>query len=118
MTLKAKLVMCISMLSVGVVTFVGQTKLAAPKVSGTPPKMVAAGEFAGEIRAFGGQACPANWLVADGTELPEAGHASLSVGGRGQNERMRPRFSNGKEPGAWFDLKYAVLYARPIAASR
>ena len=41
-----------------------------------------------------------------------------SVGGRGQNERMRPRFSNGKEAGAWFDLKYAVLYARPIAASR
>jgi len=41
-----------------------------------------------------------------------------SVGGRGQNERMRPRFSNGKQPGAWFDLKYAVLYARPIAASR
>lgn len=41
-----------------------------------------------------------------------------SVGGRGQNERMRPRFSNGKQPGAWFDIKYAVLYARPIAASR
>lgn len=41
-----------------------------------------------------------------------------SVGGRGQNERMRPRFSNGKAAGAWFDLKYAVLYARPIANSK
>jgi hypothetical protein len=41
-----------------------------------------------------------------------------SVGGRGQNERMRPRFSNGRQPGAWFDIKYAVLYARPIAAAR
>jgi hypothetical protein len=41
-----------------------------------------------------------------------------SVGGRGQNERMHPRFSNGKQPGAWFDIKYAVLYARPIAAAR
>ncbi|HEY6253220.1 MAG TPA: hypothetical protein VI685_24965 [Candidatus Angelobacter sp.] len=41
-----------------------------------------------------------------------------SVGGRGQNERMRPRFSNGKQPGAWFDLKYAVLYARPVANSK
>lgn len=41
-----------------------------------------------------------------------------SVGGRGQNERMRPRFSNGKQPGAWFDIKYAVLYARPISLAR
>ncbi|HEY6969618.1 MAG TPA: hypothetical protein VJA94_10465, partial [Candidatus Angelobacter sp.] len=41
-----------------------------------------------------------------------------SVGGRGQNERMRPRFWNGKQPGAWFDLKYAVLYARAIANSK
>lgn len=41
-----------------------------------------------------------------------------SVGGRGQNERMRPRFSNGALPDAWFDVKYAALYARPIAQSR
>ena len=78
MTLKSRIVICVCVLGVGVVTFVAQTKLAMPKQSVVgPPKMVAPGEFAGEIRAFGGQSCPANWLVADGTELPEAGHASL-----------------------------------------
>src|SRR5215471_11320816 len=78
MNIRGKIGLCFCVLGIGVVTFVAQTKLAAPKQSlAAPPKMVAPGEFAGEIRAFGGQACPTNWLVADGTELPEAGHASL-----------------------------------------
>jgi hypothetical protein len=44
--------------------------------------------------------------------------APPGVGARGQNERFRLRFSNGKQPNYWFDLKYAVLYARPVASSR
>jgi len=46
--------------------------------SGTQPKLIAPGEYAGEIRAFGGSMCPKNWLVADGTELPTQGHQALS----------------------------------------
>jgi len=44
--------------------------------------------------------------------------APPGVGARGQNERFRLRFTNGKQPNYWFDLKYAVLYARPVATSR
>ena len=44
--------------------------------------------------------------------------APPGVGARGQNERFRLRFSNGKQPNFWFDLKYAILYARPVATSR
>src|SRR5437016_4475952 len=44
--------------------------------------------------------------------------APPSVGGRGQNERFRLRLSNSKAPNSWFDVKYAVLYARPVATSR
>ncbi len=44
--------------------------------------------------------------------------APPSIGARGQNERFRLRLSNGKAPNSWFDVKYAVLYARPVASSR
>ncbi len=44
--------------------------------------------------------------------------APPSVGTRGQNERFRLRLTNGKAPNSWFDVKYAVLYARPVASSR
>ncbi len=44
--------------------------------------------------------------------------APPSIGARGQNERFRLRLSNGKVPNSWFDVKYAVLYARPVASSR
>jgi microcystin-dependent protein len=46
--------------------------------SGTQPKLMAPGEYAGEIRAFGGSMCPNNWLIADGTELPTQGHTALN----------------------------------------
>jgi hypothetical protein len=44
--------------------------------------------------------------------------APPSVGARGQNERFRLRLTNGKVANSWFDVKYAVLYARPVASSR
>jgi hypothetical protein len=44
--------------------------------------------------------------------------APPSVGARGQNERFRLRLTNGKVANSWFDVKYAVLYARPVATSR
>ena len=50
----------------------------AQPASGTPPKLMAPGEYAGEIRTFAGSACPKNWLIADGTELPVQGHKSLN----------------------------------------
>jgi hypothetical protein len=40
------------------------------------------------------------------------------AGGRGQNERFRMRFTNGKRPDCWFDLKYAALYTRPLFSGR
>jgi microcystin-dependent protein len=33
--------------------------------------------YAGEVRAFAGEHCPANWLPADGKEYPDAGHKKL-----------------------------------------
>ncbi|MDE2102635.1 MAG: hypothetical protein KGL39_35645 [Patescibacteria group bacterium] len=41
-----------------------------------------------------------------------------SQGARGQNERFRPRFTNGKTPDAWFALKYCNLFTRPIFSGR
>ena len=41
-----------------------------------------------------------------------------SGGGRGQNERFRGRFTNGKVPDAWFGLKYVNLFTRPIFSGR
>lgn len=41
-----------------------------------------------------------------------------SQGGRGQNERMRLRFTNRKQRDAWFSVKYASLFARPLFSGR
>ena len=41
-----------------------------------------------------------------------------SGGGRGQNERFRARFTNGKRPDNWFAIKYANLFSRPIFSGR
>jgi hypothetical protein len=41
-----------------------------------------------------------------------------SGGGRGQNERFRARFTNGKRPDNWFALKYVNLFSRPIFSGR
>lgn len=41
-----------------------------------------------------------------------------SAGARGQNERFRLRFTNGKVPDAWFSLKFATLYTRPLFTGR
>jgi hypothetical protein len=41
-----------------------------------------------------------------------------SGGGRGQNERFRGRFTNGKRPDNWFALKYVNLFSRPIFSGR
>ncbi|HEV2274438.1 MAG TPA: hypothetical protein VGR96_09745, partial [Acidobacteriaceae bacterium] len=41
-----------------------------------------------------------------------------SGGARGQNERFRGRFTNGKVPDAWFALKYCNLFTRPIFSGR
>ena len=41
-----------------------------------------------------------------------------SGGARGQNERFRCRFTNGKTPDAWFGLKYVNLFSRPLFSGR
>src|SRR5258708_5129669 len=41
-----------------------------------------------------------------------------AVGARGIGERMRLRFTNGKQKGFWFDLNYADFRTRAIAQSR
>jgi hypothetical protein len=41
-----------------------------------------------------------------------------SAGARGQNERFRCRFTNGKTPAAWFGLKYVNLFSRPLFSGR
>jgi hypothetical protein len=41
-----------------------------------------------------------------------------SGGARGQNERFRGRFTNGKVPDAWFALKYINLFTRPLFSGR
>ncbi len=41
-----------------------------------------------------------------------------AVGARGIGERMRLRFTNGKQRDFWFDLKYADFRTRAIAQSR
>lgn len=41
-----------------------------------------------------------------------------AVGARGIGERLRLRFSNGKQKDFWFDLKYADFRTRGIAQSR
>ncbi len=41
-----------------------------------------------------------------------------SAGARGQNERFRCRFTNGKTTNAWFGLKYVNLFTRPIFSGR
>jgi hypothetical protein len=43
------------------------------------PVAVTDGSYPGEIRAFAGEACPSNWLPADGRELQVAAHASLNA---------------------------------------
>lgn len=56
-----------------------QTKLPVPK---RPSKAAAAavpGEYPGEVRAFAGEHCPANWLEADGRELDENAHKALAA---------------------------------------
>jgi hypothetical protein len=41
-----------------------------------------------------------------------------SGGGRGQNERFRARFTNGKVPDSWFALKYVNMFTRPLFSGR
>ena len=41
-----------------------------------------------------------------------------SGGARGQNERFRSRFTNGKMAGSWFALKYINLFTRPLFSGR
>ena len=41
-----------------------------------------------------------------------------SGGARGQNERFRPRFTNGKVADAWFSLKYCSVFTRPLFTGR
>jgi hypothetical protein len=43
---------------------------------------------------------------------------SYSGGARGQNERFRMRFTNGTQRDAWFALKYAALFTRPLFTGR
>ena len=40
------------------------------------------------------------------------------AGARGQNERFRLRFTNGKQRDAWADVKYACLFTRPLFSGR
>lgn len=48
---------------------------------------------------------------------PEAFEA-YSAGARGQNERFRLRFSNGKRPDNWASVKSAALYTRQLFSAR
>lgn len=41
-----------------------------------------------------------------------------SCGGNMTNERMRLRISNNKQPGVWFDLQWACIYANPVSGAR
>jgi len=41
-----------------------------------------------------------------------------SSGARGQNERFRARFTNGKTSDSWFALKYVSLFTRPLFSGR
>jgi hypothetical protein len=41
-----------------------------------------------------------------------------SAGARGQNERFRSRFTNGKKPDSWFALKHVNLFTRPLFSGR
>lgn len=41
-----------------------------------------------------------------------------SCGGTMTNERMRLRVTNDKQPGVWFDLKFACLFAQPVTSAR
>lgn len=50
--------------------------------------------------------------------LTPENYRGLSAGARGRNERFRLRFTNGKAKDAWFDLKWACLYTRPLTSAR
>jgi hypothetical protein len=41
-----------------------------------------------------------------------------ACGGRLTNERLRLRFSNNKKVDVWGDLKWACIYATPVASAR
>jgi microcystin-dependent protein len=56
-----------------------QNKVPAKKVSQKAPLAAVPGEYPGEIRAFAGEQCPANWLVADGKELDTSAHKGLEA---------------------------------------
>jgi microcystin-dependent protein len=49
----------------------------AAKKGTAAPSVLADFAYPGEIRAFAGDRCPANWLPADGKEYSEAGHGAL-----------------------------------------
>lgn len=57
-------------------------------------------------------------IVLTPFHLTPASWRGYSGGARGQNERFRCRFTNGKVPDTWFGLKYANLYARPLFTGR
>lgn len=50
--------------------------------------------------------------------LTPENYQAYSAGARGQNERFRLRFSNGKRPDHWCDIKSAALYTRPLFSAR
>jgi microcystin-dependent protein len=57
-----------------------QTKMSSPKPpSKAAPLAAAAGEYPGEVRAFAGEHCPANWLEANSAELDSASHKALEA---------------------------------------
>lgn len=49
---------------------------------------------------------------------PWIGGVPYACGAGGQNERIRLRISNNKQPNVWFDVKWAAIYARPVASAR
>lgn len=62
-------------------------------------------EVAREIRLAPFRLTPDNWR-------------GYSGGARGQNERFRCRFTNNNVADAWFGLKYASLFTRPLFTGR
>jgi len=60
-------------------TLSAQTNSQIPKRPKAAPLAAAAGEYPGEIRAFAGEHCPANWLPANGAELDSGSHKSLEA---------------------------------------
>ena len=80
MTSLRSILVCLVVMLFGSLGLSAQTKLPVPKrPSKTPPAAAAPGEYPGEIRAFAGEHCPANWLEADGSELDSNAHKALEA---------------------------------------